>query len=230
MQDTARTSLGRRAALATLKFIIVLAVVILLPAGTVFYWQGWLLWANICGWSAALTFYFFKYDQALLERRLHGGPGAEREPAQKRIQLFATIFIVALVVASALDYRFGWSMVPAPIVFLGNALVAIGFAIVFLVLRENSFAAATIEVTADQRVISTGPYALVRHPMYAGALVPFLGVPPALGSWWGLLAILPVVAGLVARLQDEEAYLARNLPGYEEYRRKVRYRLVPGVW
>jgi protein-S-isoprenylcysteine O-methyltransferase Ste14 len=139
-------------------------------------------------------------------------------------------FIVALVVASVLDYRFGWSMVPAPIVLLSNALVAIGFAIVFLVLRENSFAAATIEVTADQRVISTGPCALVRHPMYAGALVLFLGVPPALGSWWGLLAIPPVVAGLVARLQDEEAYLARNLRVYEEYRRKVGYRLVPGVW
>jgi protein-S-isoprenylcysteine O-methyltransferase Ste14 len=185
---------------------------------------------NIAGWSAALTFYFFKCDQALLDRRLHGGPWAKGEPAQKRIQLFATIFILVLVVASALDYRFGWSMVPAPIVLLGNALVAIGFAIVFLVLRENSFAAATIEVTADQRVISTGPYALVRHPMYAGVLVLFLGVPPALGYWRGLLAILPVVAGLVARLQDEEAYLARNLPGYEEYRRKVRYRLVPGVW
>jgi protein-S-isoprenylcysteine O-methyltransferase Ste14 len=115
-------------------------------------------------------------------------------------------------------------MVPALIVLLGNALVAIGFAIVFLVLRENSFAAATIEVTADKRVISTAPYALVRHPMYAGALVLFLGVPPALGSWCGLLAILPAVAGLVARLQAEEAYLARNLPGYEEYGRKVRYR------
>ena len=109
-------------------------------------------------------------------------------------------------------------------------LVALGFAIVWLVFRENSFASSTIQVAADQPVISTGPYAWVRHPMYAGAIFLFLGVPPALGSLWGLLLVLPLTAGLVARLRHEEFYLLRNLPDYEAYRRKVRYRLIPGIW
>src|SRR5262249_5637520 len=136
----------------------------------------------------------------------------------------------ALLVVSVLDWRFGWSAVAWPVVLAGNLLVAAGYVIVFAVLRENSFAATTIEITAGQRVISTGPYALVRHPMYFGALPMFVGIPLALGSWWGLALVVPLTAGLVARLLDEEAYLVRNLPGYADYRNRVRWRLVPGIW
>ena len=167
LMPATESSLGQRAFVATLKFVLALAVLILVPAGSISYWQGWLLWANISIWCAALTWYLLKHDPALLERRL-AGPGAETEPVQKRIRLFASLFVIGVFVVAALDYRFGWSVVPVAFVIAGNMLVFLGFVIVFLVFRENSFASATIEVAPDQRVISTGPYALVRHPMYGG--------------------------------------------------------------
>jgi protein-S-isoprenylcysteine O-methyltransferase Ste14 len=230
VQNSAPQSLSRRAFAATAKFLVVLGLLIFLPAGSIYYWQGWLFWSNFALWCVAFTPYFLKHDPALLERRLRAGPAAEREPTQKRIQLFASIFVCALFVVSALDYRMGWSTVPVGVVLIGNILVAAGFWFVFVVFRENSFASSIIEVGADQKVIDTGPYAVLRHPMYAGALLMFAGVPPALGSWWGLVTLLPIAAVLAIRLIDEEKFLVRNLPGYAEYRTKVRYRLLPGVW
>lgn len=230
MQNSAPQSLSRRAFAATAKFLVVLGLLVFLPAGSIRYWQGWLFWANFAFWCAAFTPYFLKHDPALLERRLRAGPTAEREPTQKRIQLFASIFICALFVASALDYRMGWSTVPVSAVLIGNVLIAAGFWFIFLVFRENSFASSIIEVGAGQKVVDTGPYAVLRHPMYAGALLMFAGVPPALGSWWGLVILLPLAAILAIRLLDEEKFLVRNLPGYAAYRTKVRYRLLPGVW
>ena len=194
------------------------------------HWQGWVFWVNFCACVAAVTLYFLKRDPALVERRLRAGPAAEREARQKPIQLAAAVIFGATFVVSALDYRFGWSNVPGPAVAAGNALVVLGFLSVFAVFRANSFASAIIEVGTGQKVVSTGPYALVRHPMYAGALLLFVGAPLALGSWWGLLAIVPMTAILIVRLLDEERYLVRNLPGYEAYCVQVRYRLVPGVW
>lgn len=228
--ENQKKSLGRRATEATVKFAAVLAVMIFAAAGSLSYWQGWLFLLNFSVWIAVTTAYFLKYDRALLEQRLHVGPGAEREPAQKRIQLFNSVVLIALFIGSALDYRFGWSDVPTPVVLLGNVLVAAGLYGCFVVLRQNSFASATVEIRGDQRVISSGLYGIVRHPMYAAVLVLFLGVPLALGSYWGLLAIPFAIAGLAARLLDEEKHLVRDLPGYDDYRRKVRYRLVPGLW
>lgn len=230
LQNSSTDRLSRRAFAGTAKFLLVLGLLIFLPAGSIHYRQGWLLWINFTVWCVAYTLYFLKYDPALLARRLRAGPAAEREPTQKRIQLFASIFICAIFVVSALDYRMSWSTVPTAVVMLGNALVAVGFCFIFLVFRENSFASAIIEVGGDQKVIATGPYAVLRHPMYAGALVLFGGAPLALGSWWGLLTLLPVAAILAIRLIDEEKYLARNLPGYTEYCARVRYRLIPGMW
>jgi protein-S-isoprenylcysteine O-methyltransferase Ste14 len=115
-------------------------------------------------------------------------------------------------------------------VIAGHGLVALGFLIVFFVFRENSFASGVIEVNAEQKVVATGPYAMVRHPMYSGALIMMLGVPLALGSRWGLFLIIPIALAIVWRLLDEEAFLAKKLPGYTEYQKKVRYRLVPGIW
>jgi protein-S-isoprenylcysteine O-methyltransferase Ste14 len=115
-------------------------------------------------------------------------------------------------------------------VIAGDGLVALGFLIIFFVLRENSFASGVIEVDAGQRVVATGPYALVRHPMYSGALVMLLGVPLALGSRWGLLLVIPITLVIAWRLLDEEAFLAKRLQGYPEYQARVRYRLVPWVW
>ena len=137
---------------------------------------------------------------------------------------------IALFVVSALDHRFGWSTVPPYLVALGDILIVLGFYLVFLVFKENSFASGTIEIGADQCVISTGPYALVRHPMYIGALVMLMGVPLALASLWGLVAIVPMTLVLIARLLDEEKFLTRNLAGYSEYQSKVRCRLLPLIW
>jgi protein-S-isoprenylcysteine O-methyltransferase Ste14 len=177
-----------------------------------------------------MTAALLKLDPALVARRLAVGPKAEREPAQKRIQWIASLCLLALYILSALDWGQGWSTVPTGVVLVGDLLTVLGFAVMYRVFRENSYAAATVTVEAGQRVVSTGPYGLVRHPMYAGALLLFLGTPLALGSWWGLAVYIPSVAILVARLRDEEQFLLRNLSGYDDYCRRVRFRLVPGLW
>src|SRR5262249_16017397 len=160
-------------------------------AGTLAYWQGWLFLAVFLGCTSGLTVYFLKHDPALVERRLKAGPAAEKEKSQKLILLIASIVFCSVFVLSALDYPFGWSRVPVWVVLLGNVLVVVGYAIIFVVFRENSFAAATVQIADAQRVIDTGLYARVRHPMYAGALFMFVGIPLALGSWWGLLTVVP---------------------------------------
>jgi protein-S-isoprenylcysteine O-methyltransferase Ste14 len=161
---------------------------------------------------------------------MSGGPFAEKEPAQRIIMSFASIGFIGLIVLPGLDRRFAWSHMPGSAVIAGDLLVAFGWLGIFLAFRANSFSSATIELAADQRVISSGPYALVRHPMYAAALVMLLGIPIALGSWWGLAIMAALVPALVWRLVDEERFLARNLPGYAAYQGKVRYRLLPLIW
>ncbi len=180
--------------------------------------------------SALVTVYLAIHDPGLLERRMTGGPAAEKEKAQKIIMFLAMIGFIALLVFPAFDRRFGWSRVPPYVSLIGDALVAIGFRLVFFVLKVNTYGASTIQVTEDQKVISTGPYAFVRHPMYAGSLPLVIGTPLALGSWWGLSALIVFFPALVWRLLDEERFLRKNLRGYTEYTDKVRYRLVPYVW
>lgn len=222
--------LRSRALRANFKFAIVLAVLILVPAWSLQYWQGFLLWAHFCAWCTGLTLYFLKRAPALVERRMQAGAGAEPLASQKRIQLFNSVVIIALFVLSALDAGFGGSEVPIAWIIVGHAFVALGFLVIAIVFRENAFAAATVDISEGQRVISTGLYGFVRHPMYAGALILCLGIPLALGSWWGLLLILPLLGGLIARLVDEERYLTAHLSGYGDYCRHARHRLVPGVW
>ena len=143
---------------------------------------------------------------------------------------FASLGFIGLIVFPALDHRFAWSHVPPYVALAGDVLVVLGWLAIFFVFKENTFTSATIELAPDQKVISTGPYAFVRHPMYAGGIVMLLGVPIALGSWWGLLVIVAMMPALIWRLFDEEKFLARNLPGYVEYQKKVRYRLIPLIW
>ena len=222
--------LYRRAALKFLQLPLIAGVLVFLPAGTLDYWQGWLFTAAFVACSLALTLYLAVKDPALLERRMNAGPGAEKEPAQKIIVLFALLCFAAVPVLAALDYRFGWSHAPPLIVLLGNALIVLSYFGFYQVLRENTYSAATIQVAEGQQVISTGPYAVVRHPMYSWALVLTAGMPLALGSLWGLAMLVPTILGLVVRLLDEERFLAKNLPGYAEYTHRVPHRLVPLVW
>lgn len=219
-----------KAWLALALLACVMALLLFVPANTVHYWQAWVYLSIFTGASALTTLYLIRKDPALLERRMSGGPMAEKEPAQKFIMLCASIGFIALLVVPALDRRFGWSTVPLDGVIAGDALVAIGFYLISLVYRENTFTSATIEIAENQRVISTGPYAFVRHPMYASGSLYLLGTPLALGSYWGFLPIAAMMPFLIWRLIDEERFLARNLPGYSEYQKRIRYRLVPFVW
>jgi len=224
------TDLDEKAFRGLLWLLATMAALIFIPAGTLAYWQAWLFLTVYFTLSFAITLYLMKFDRELLARRLRGGPGAEKEKTQKIVMALASAGFIALIVVSALDRRFHWSSLPPFIALAGDALVALGFLVIFLVFRENSFSAGTIEIAPDHEVISTGPYAHVRHPMYAGGLLMLCGIPLALGSWWGLLAMIPLLPVLLWRLFDEEKFLAINLPGYAEYKAKVRYRLLPFVW
>jgi protein-S-isoprenylcysteine O-methyltransferase Ste14 len=223
-------NLNTRAWVSLAVLALVMGLLVFVPAGTVRYWQAWAYLSIFTGASVLTTLYLIRHDPALLERRMKGGPTAEKQPTQKLIMLGTSVGFVGLLVVSALDARFGWSVVPLGAVLFGDALVIAGFYFISIVYRENTFTSATIEVAKDQKVIATGPYAVVRHPMYAGALLYLLGTPLALGSYWGLVVFGAVLPLLLWRLFDEERFLCRNLPGYTEYRKRVRHRLVPFVW
>ena len=223
-------SLGAKAWLALATLAAVISLLLFVPAGTIHYWEAWVYLAIFTGASALTTLDLLRRDPALLERRMRGGPAAETRPAQRVIMVITSIGFVALLVVPAWDRRAGWSTVPLGVVVTGDVLVAVGFVLIARVYRENTYTSATIEVAAGQRVISTGPYAIVRHPMYASALLYLLGTPLALGSSWGLVPLAAMMPFLIWRLHDEERFLTASLPGYAEYRRRVRYRLVPFVW
>jgi protein-S-isoprenylcysteine O-methyltransferase Ste14 len=212
------------------QFLLAMMLLLFLPAWSIHFWQAW-LYIMLFGISvSAITGWLQRHDPELLRRRLAAGPKAEKDPRQKQIQKIASLAFISLFIVSGLDHRFYWSAVPAGLVVLGDLLVVLGLWIVFLIFRENSYTSAVIETTAGQPVVSTGPYAVVRHPMYAGALLMLLGTPLALGSWWGLVPFLILLLSIIWRLLDEERFLARGLPGYDAYRAKVRHRLVPYTW
>ena len=220
----------RKSISGLLQLVIILGIALMAPAWTFQYWQAWVYLGIFGAASALITWHLWKRDPKLLERRITAGPVAEKEKRQKLIQFVASIAFIGILVLPSLDYRFEWSCVPITVVVIGEILVALGFYTVFLVFKANTFTAATIVVEEEQRVISHGPYALLRHPMYSGALVMLLGTPLALGSWWGLLMFLPIVLAIVWRLLDEEKFLRANLAGYSQYCRKVRFRLIPFIW
>jgi protein-S-isoprenylcysteine O-methyltransferase Ste14 len=207
-----------------------LCIFLFLPAWTVSYPQAWIFLAAFGIPTVAITLYLAKKDPKLLERRVSGGAAAEKEKSQKIIQLIAQIAFISVFVVSALDYRFNWSNLTFSVVILGDALVVLGLLFVFLVFKENSFTSAIIEVGAEQKVVSTGPYALVRHPMYAGAFIMLIGTSLALGSLWSLISVFFLILVIVWRLIEEERFLEKNLSGYSEYRQKVKYRLLPFIW
>jgi protein-S-isoprenylcysteine O-methyltransferase Ste14 len=228
--ETKPASINKRALKAFLIGAVALLVLIMVPAGSVYYWQGWVFIAIFLLATGLITIYLAKNDPKLLESRMKVGPGAETQPAQKKIMKFAMIGFIVLLVFPAFDWRFSLSPIPSIISIIGDVLMIIGFIIVFRVFQVNSYGASTIKVEEGQKVIDTGPYAIVRHPMYAGALIMLIGIPLALGSWFGFLALIPITIAICYRLLDEERFLTMNLEGYAAYTGKVHWRLIPMIW
>jgi protein-S-isoprenylcysteine O-methyltransferase Ste14 len=210
--------------------MLCLGLALFLSAGSLSFWQGWVYLAVFSGCIILITAYLIKYDQKLLASRVSAGPIAETQKTQQVIQSLASLFFIGLFIVPGLDFRFHWSDVPLVVSLISNGFVVLGFFIVFLVFRENSYTSAIIEVSNEQKVITSGPYSVVRHPMYAGATVLLIFTPLALGSWLALPFPLPLILTVAVRLLEEEKFLQANLSGYEEYRQKVRYRLIPFIW
>ena len=219
-----------RGVLANLITLAILLACLFIPAGTLDYWQAWAFVAVFGVSAQAIGIYFLVHDRTLVERRMKIGPAAEQRPAQKFISALFILGFAGFVVLPAFDHRFGWSPVAPVVSMIANAMIVLSFLLFFVVMKSNSYAASTIRVEEGQPVVSTGPYAHVRHPMYSGALLLLAAMPLALGSWWSVFLLVPFFPVLVWRILDEEVFLREHLPGYAEYMRRVRYRLVPHVW
>jgi protein-S-isoprenylcysteine O-methyltransferase Ste14 len=209
---------------------LLLGLLLFLPAGTFHYWQAWAFIVVFMLTLSVFGVYFSIKDPALMERRKQAGPAAEQSTLQKIVATLAFTSLLALFVIGGLDRRFGWSVMPAVVVWLGDALVVVSFLLYGVVFNANSFGASNVRVEETQKVSSSGPYALVRHPMYSVGFLFFAAIALGLGSWWALLLL--VVAGpvLAIRILDEEKLLEKNLAGYKEYEQKVHFRLLPYIW
>ncbi len=226
-QGVNRAELLKKVAVRLLASIPVLILVLFLPAGTFDYWQAWLYLAILLIPMSFALAYMLKYEPELLERRMRM---REKESTQKNIIAISLVYFLVVFTLPGLDQRFGWSHVPAAVCIAGGVIVLLGYAFVLLVFRENRYASRVVEVEQAQTVISTGPYALVRHPMYTGVTLMYVFSPLTLGSYWAMLPALLIIPLLAARIRNEESVLVRDLPGYREYMQRVKYRLLPGVW
>ncbi len=205
----------------------VVYLLLFLPAGTFDFWQVYVYFGVILTLALGAMAYFLKHDPELLERRLRT---REKQGAQQAVVFSLLIVVVLGIVMPGLDRRFGWSEVPTVVVLLADAVVAASYLFTALVMKTNSYASRIVEVEEDQRLVRTGPYAVVRHPMYASAAVMFFATPIALGSWWGLLPMAVVPMILVPRILNEEKVLRGGLEGYNDYCDEVRWRILPLVW
>ncbi len=205
----------------------IIALVIILPAGKWDYWQGWMWIATILMPMFFVIPYFMVKNPALLERRMRM---REKEAVQQKIVALSYLYFLVAFILPGLDVRFGWSNVPPLVSIISDVFVLAGYMIFVWVLTVNSYLSRIVEVDAGQKVVSTGPYGIVRHPMYFGVSLMYAASPLALGSYWAILPAVLIVPLLMARIGNEEEVLLRDLPGYAEYRQKVKYRLLPGVW
>ncbi len=217
-----RAAIGRLVAGA-----LVLAGLLFVPAGTIGYWHGWVYLGVLLVAASALTAYLLRRDPALLSRRLRR---PERAPSPTRVAGASTTALVATLLMASVDERLGLSAVPPWVVAAADVVIVLGWLLLALTLRENEYALRVAGVEPAQRVVSTGPYARVRHPLYLGALAIFVASPLALGSWWALVPAAAIPFALASRVRDEEKLLERHLEGYADYCRIVRHRLIPGFW
>ena len=208
-------------------FPIFIALFIFLPAGSFQFWEGWVYSFVLFIPLVTTLRYLVKNDPELLKRRMRL---KEKETTQKRIVGISRIPFILGFLIPGFDYRFNWSDISPFLVIIANLMVFIGYWLVFLAFRENSYTSRIVEVEKNQHVITTGPYSIVRNPMYSGIILMYLFTPIALGSWWGLLVFVFTPLVLVLRIFNEEKLLLRELPGYTEYCKKVRYRLMPYFW
>ncbi len=223
-------SLTARALADFVKRLVIVSLLLFLPTWSLDFWEARVFLIMFSMPQLVIVIYFLRRDPDLVERRLKGRLFAENRTNQKVIMSLVWLFYVLLVLVPGVDHRFHWSHVPAFLVIAADVALLLGFLIQFHVFKANTFASAVVEIAAKQKVISTGPYAVVRHPMYSGALLVDFFIPIALGSWWGLPFALAMLAVVILRLLDEEKLLRQGLPGYEEYCRKVQYRLIPHLW
>ncbi len=206
---------------------LVLFLLVIIPAGTFDFWQAYVYFGILLIPMLYILFFFLRNDPGFLERRTRL---KEKEKEQKIILvLFSLVFIAGFVIPG-LDKRFGWSNVPAGIVLITDLIIFLGYMLIFAVFRQNSHASRIVEVESGQKVITTGLYSIVRHPMYLGVLIMYIPTPVALGSYWGLIPMSGIILGLILRIANEEKVLRQNLEGYIEYCQSTRYRLIPFLW
>ena len=223
-------SLTAKALIGFVKKLLTVSLLVFVPGGLLDFWEGWLFLIVYFTPQLLTTIYLLKNDHELMQRRLKGGPAIETRVSQKVMMSLVNLFLILTVLVPAFDHRLGWSSIPPFIVIGADIAVLLGFLIQFQAFRENSFASQIVAIFPEQKVISTGPYGVVRHPMYSGALIVNLFTPLALGSWWGLPFALAWLILIILRLLDEEKLLTEQLPGYEDYCQKVHFRFVPHIW
>ncbi len=207
--------------------LIILGILVLVPAGTFNYWQVYLYLAIVFIPMIFVMIYFLKNDPGFLERRMKA---KEKEKEQVIIQVVFSILFLSGYIIPGFDKRFGWSDVPYFIVIITDIVILLGYLLIFFVFKQNSYASRVVEVDKNQKLISTGLYSMVRHPMYIGVIVMFVPTPVALGSYWGLIPMATIPLALVFRIINEEKVLCKDLPGYKEYCQKTKYRLIPFIW
>jgi protein-S-isoprenylcysteine O-methyltransferase Ste14 len=207
--------------------LVATGLMLFMPAGSLDYWQAWVFIGVLFIPIIFVMLYLLKHDRGLLERRMQF---SEKEAQQKTIISISKIVFFIGFLIPGFDHRFGWSNVPIFIIIMADIIILLGYLLVFFVFKENTYTSRIIEVEKKQKVIASGPYSLIRHPMYAGMISMFIFMPLALGSYWALACFIPMVILIILRLFNEEQVLLRDLKGYKAYCRKVRYRLIPGLW
>ena len=206
---------------------LVLFLLVIVPAGTFNFWEAYVYFGILLIPMIYILFFFLRNDPVFLERRTRL---KEKEKEQKIILVVFNLVFIAGFVIPGLDKRFGWSDVPTGIVLITDLIIFLGYMLIFAVFRQNSHASRIVEVESGQKVITTGLYSIVRHPMYLGILIMYIPTPVALGSYWGLIPMSGIILGLILRIANEEKVLRQNLEGYIEYCQRTRYRLIPFLW